>query len=114
MFSISIPRTCIESTASAWAIESMVQQHSSMTFGLYFLAAVGLTIIQYLQKLRLHHACQLIELTGKGITEISYEVGYQDISAFRKVFLREFGLTPTEFRKRFSTNRVAAENESAF
>ncbi|WP_325894715.1 GlxA family transcriptional regulator [Grimontia sp. NTOU-MAR1] len=87
---------------------------SQRTLQRRFLAAVGHTIIQYLQKLRLHHACQLIELTGKGVTEISYEVGYQDISAFRKVFLREFGLTPTEFRKRFSTNRVAAENESAF
>ncbi|OLQ75800.1 transcriptional regulator [Photobacterium proteolyticum] len=67
-----------------------------------FIKSIDSTIVQYLQKLRLHNACQLIELTRKGITEISYEVGYQDVSAFRKVFTREYGLTPTEFRKRFS------------
>ncbi|MCL2915553.1 helix-turn-helix domain-containing protein [Shewanella corallii] len=82
---------------------------SQRTLQRRFLTAVDFTIIQYLQRLRLHTACQLIELTGKAITEISYEVGYQDISAFRKVFLREFGLTPTEFRKRFSANRTNSE-----
>ncbi|MRI35045.1 transcriptional regulator [Endozoicomonas sp. OPT23] len=72
-----------------------------------FSKVTGLTLIHYLQKLRLHNACQLIELTKKGISEIAYAVGYQDISAFRKIFLREFGITPTEFRRRFSTALVA-------
>ncbi|WFB51047.1 helix-turn-helix domain-containing protein [Vibrio coralliilyticus] len=40
-------------------------------------------------------------LTDKGVNDIAYRVGYQDVSAFRKVFMREYGLTPTEFRQRF-------------
>ena len=79
---------------------------SSRTLQRRFTKTLGSTLVQYLQKLRLHNACQLIELTKKGISEISYEVGYQDVSAFRKTFVREYGLTPTEFRKRFSTDSV--------
>ena len=74
---------------------------SSRTLQRRFMNAQGITIIQYLQKLRLHNACQLIELTQKGISETAYEVGYQDVSAFRKIFMREYGLTPTQFRERF-------------
>lgn len=80
---------------------------STRTLQRRFIKAMDSTIVQYLQKLRLHNACQLIELTKKGIAEISYDVGYQDVSAFRKVFMREYGLTPTEFRKRFSNDSIA-------
>ena len=76
---------------------------SARTLQRRFMNAQGITIIQYLQKLRLHNACQLIELTQKGISEIAYEVGYQDVSAFRKTFMRQYGLTPTQFRKRFGS-----------
>ena len=75
---------------------------SNRTLQRRFLKATGLSIIEYLQKLRLNHACQLIELTQKTISEISFLVGYQNVSAFRKVFFREYGLSPLEFRKRFS------------
>ena len=74
---------------------------STRTLQRRFFKSVQLTIIEYLQKLRLQKACQLIELTKKSISEISYSVGYQNVGAFRKTFLREYGLTPSEFRKRF-------------
>ncbi len=67
-----------------------------------FVKVTGLSIVQYLQKLRLHNACQLLELTKKGISEVCYQVGYQDTSAFRKIFIREYGLSPAAYRKRFS------------
>ncbi|WP_161569671.1 helix-turn-helix domain-containing protein [Veronia nyctiphanis] len=95
-----------EHYANPISVQAIAQHFfvSPRTLQRRFLKVVNLTVIQYLQKLRLHNACQLIELTRKGIAEISYEVGYQDVSAFRKVFLREFGLTPTELRKRFCAN----------
>jgi len=86
-------------TVSTLATENFV---STRTLQRRFQKAVELTVIEYLQKLRLHNSCQLIELTKKSIVEISYSVGYQNVSAFRKVFYREYGLSPSDFRKRFA------------
>ncbi|WP_422474461.1 GlxA family transcriptional regulator [Endozoicomonas sp. ALB032] len=77
---------------------------STRTLQRRFQNAVGLTVVEYLQKLRLHNACQLIELSNKSISEVSYLVGYHNVSAFRKIFNREYGLTPSEFRKRFQVD----------
>lgn len=95
-----------EHYAKPFSVKNIAESYfvSPRTLQRRFIKAVDSTVVQYLQKLRLHNACQLIELTKKGISEISYDVGYQDVSAFRKVFMREYGLTPTEFRKRFSTD----------
>lgn len=75
---------------------------STRTLQRRFHKALGISVIEYLQKLRLHNACQHLELSQKSVSEISYQVGYQNVNAFRKVFVREYGLTPSEFRKRFA------------
>ncbi|HCH5588692.1 TPA: helix-turn-helix domain-containing protein [Vibrio parahaemolyticus] len=75
---------------------------STRTLQRRFNQALGLTIVQYLQQLRLHHACKHLEMTKQGVAEIAYLVGYQDVSAFRRLFTSRYGLSPTEFRKRFS------------
>ena len=79
---------------------------SSRTLQRRFTKAQGISFIEYLQKLRLHKACQHIELSNKSINEIAYLVGYQNVNAFRKIFTREYGLTPGEYRKRFSQSLV--------
>ncbi len=76
---------------------------STRTLQRRFIKATGFSVIEYLQKTRLHNACQLIELTPKSIEEIAYAVGYLNANAFRKIFYREYGLTPMEFRKRFAS-----------
>ena len=83
---------------------------STRTLQRRFIKATGLSVIEYLQKLRLNNACQLIELTQKTIMEISYLVGYQNVNAFRKVFFKEYGLSPLEFRRRFSIDKKGSES----
>ena len=46
-----------------------------------------------------------MEFTPETIDTIAYKVGYEDTSAFRKVFFKLIGLTPREYRKRFATNQ---------
>lgn len=75
---------------------------SARTLQRRFQKALGMSVIEYIQKLRLHNACQLIELSKKSIGEIAYSVGYQNVNAFRKIFYREYGLTPSDYRKRFT------------
>ena len=73
------------------------------TFLRRFVKATELTPVQYLQKLRIQKACTLLESTKSTIDSISLKVGYEDTSAFRKTFFKIVGLTPREFKGRFSS-----------
>ncbi len=66
-----------------------------------FKKAIGLTPLGYLQKLRVEKAKQLLEEGGKNFNEITYQVGYEDIAFFRKIFIRLTGLRPKEYQQRF-------------
>jgi len=72
------------------------------TFIRHFVKATGLKPIDYLQRLRIQKASELIESSSHTFNQISQTVGYKDISSFRKVFLKITGLSPGEFRKRFA------------
>ncbi len=71
------------------------------TFLRRFVKATGLKPTQYLQHLRIQKACELIETSVTSIERIATEVGYEDLSAFRKTFIKITGQTPKEFKKRF-------------
>ena len=75
------------------------------TFLRRFQAATGHTPTAYLQQLRVGKARELLELSSRSVDEIAWKVGYQDTSAFRKVFVRVMGLSPGEYRRRFATAR---------
>ncbi|NIV10518.1 MAG: helix-turn-helix domain-containing protein [Aliifodinibius sp.] len=67
-----------------------------------FKQAMGVTPLGYLQKLRVEHAKRLLEEGTQTFNEITYQVGYEDISFFRKIFIRLTGLRPKEYQKRFT------------
>lgn len=77
---------------------------SKRTLQRRFAQALDMSVVEYLQKLRLHHACQQIEVSTRSIADIAFNVGYQNVNAFRKVFRKEYGLSPVEYRKRFAMN----------
>ncbi|GAD89508.1 putative AraC family transcriptional regulator [Vibrio halioticoli NBRC 102217] len=67
-----------------------------------FLKATGYNPNQYLQRLRVQKACDLLESTYYSFDWIANQVGYEDSNACRKVFIKTMGLTPREFRARFN------------
>ena len=71
------------------------------TFLRRFVKATGLKPSHYLQQLRVQKACDLIERNAGSFEKIALDVGYEDISAFRKTFTKLTGQTPKEFKKRF-------------
>jgi transcriptional regulator GlxA family with amidase domain len=79
---------------------------SPRTFIRRFNLATGKPPKQYLQKLRINEAKQLLETTTLTIDQITQRVGYADVSSFRRLFKREVDLSPTEYRKRFSQLEV--------
>ncbi|MBF8704420.1 MULTISPECIES: GlxA family transcriptional regulator [Pseudomonas putida group] len=74
------------------------------TFLRRFRAATGLRPTEYCQQVRVGRACRLLEFTRRNVEQIAWGVGYQDPSAFRKVFQRITGLTPSDYRRRFAVS----------
>ncbi len=56
----------------------------------------------YLQSLRIEAAQKLLEETELSVDLVMSQVGYEDASSFRRLFRNRTGVTPTEYRKRFS------------
>ena len=74
---------------------------SRRTFERRFKAATGDTPLVYLQRIRVEMAKRMLETEDSSFDEIVYRVGYGDTSAFRKIFLKQTGLLPTEYKRRF-------------
>lgn len=55
--------------------------------------------IDFLNKHRLEMSVRLLLNTQSSITEIALSCGFNHLSYFSKIFLREYGCTPTEYRK---------------
>ena len=66
-----------------------------------------MTPLDYLHRLRVERAKQLLEVTLIDLTEVMEYCGYQDASAFRRLFRRATGVTPSEYRRRY-TMRVSS------
>ncbi|MEK4461293.1 response regulator [Paenibacillus sp. FSL R7-0048] len=58
----------------------------------------GEGISDYISRLRMDRACHKLKTTSKKVYEISMEIGYMDPAYFIKVFKRQFGVTPQEYR----------------
>lgn len=57
-------------------------------------AGLGMTPLEFVQRLRVAHAAHLLDTTQASVEEISARVGYADAAAFRRVFQRHVGDTP--------------------
>jgi len=64
----------------------------------------GITPIEYLQKTRVEAAKKLLEQTNQQMLEVMLNSGYNDPKAFRKIFRKVVGMTPTGYREKFQAN----------
>lgn len=65
-----------------------------------FQELVGTSVNSYIQKRRLEIAKTLLVNTDKSLAEISDTIGYKSKSYLTKVFKIEYGMNPSDFRKR--------------
>lgn len=72
------------------------------TFKRRFKAATGVSLIEYVQNLRVEEGKRLLESGDLPVEEISESVGYSDASFFRRLFKRLVGLTPSSYRRMFT------------
>ena len=68
-------------------------------------AMTGMSPNEYIKSVRMEYAAQLIRRGEYTITEITYMVGINDPHYFSNCFKRQFGLSPTEYRKQTGHDR---------
>lgn len=54
----------------------------------------------YINSLRINDACRQLRQTDKTITEISECVGFNTLRTFNRAFVRQIGMSPSEYRRR--------------
>nr|WP_321456951.1 response regulator [uncultured Cohaesibacter sp.] len=68
-------------------------------FSRLFKKTIGETFVAYVKQRRMEHAKNMLESSDMPIMNIALDLSFHDINYFAKVFKKEVGLTPSEFRR---------------
>jgi ligand-binding sensor domain-containing protein/signal transduction histidine kinase/DNA-binding response OmpR family regulator len=60
-------------------------------------ALTDMTVKEFIRHIRLKRAAQMLVQDKMNVSEVAYEVGFKDLSHFRKCFRREYGMSASEF-----------------
>ena len=71
---------------------------SPNAFCRWFKQHIGLTFVDYLNKVRLTHVCQLLISTDYAIGHIALRTGFDTISTLNRLFQQKLGTTPGKYR----------------
>jgi transcriptional regulator GlxA family with amidase domain len=80
---------------------------SRRNFDRRFIKATGNTPVEYLQRVKVEVAKSTLEQGRKNIFEVMNEVGYSDDKAFREVFKKITGLSPLDYRAKYTREAVS-------
>ncbi|HWK57092.1 MAG TPA: AraC family transcriptional regulator [Parapedobacter sp.] len=75
---------------------------SVATFCRYFKQCTGRTFVEFVQEIRIAHACDLLRATPLPVQQVCRDSGFHSVAHFIRVFKRSKGLTPHQFRGAFS------------
>lgn len=90
--------------ADRFTIDQLAVNHNLVrrTLERRFKSATGNSIIEYTQKVRVESAKKELERGRKSISDVMYDCGYTDSKAFRDVFKKHVGISPLEYRKKYT------------
>lgn len=77
------------------------------TFERRFKKATNNSIVEYMQRVKIEAAKKQLETGRKTVNEVMFEVGYNDIKAFRELFKKITGLSPVEYRNKYNGELAA-------
>lgn len=78
------------------AMQSFVSKNY---FSKLFKEVTGINLSDYIQRLRINEACNLLRNTDMKMVDIALEVGFNDLTFFYEVFKRMMGKTPGDYRE---------------
>lgn len=76
-------------------------QMTKRTFIRRFKKATNDTPLNYIHKVKVEKAKQMLENERKTFEEIAFQLAYEDVNAFRKIFVRQTGISPMKYRARY-------------
>lgn len=79
---------------------------SPSAFSRFFKLHTGRNLSDYIIDIRLGYAARLLVDTGRSISEISFECGFNNLSNFNRIFKRKKGCSPSEFRESYQKKRI--------
>ena len=84
---------------------SRTPRMSRSAFAARFKEKAGQTALDYLIRWRMHKATHLIQRSELSLHEIANCIGYRSEAAFNRMFKREVGTTPGQFKR---ASRIAS------
>ena len=72
---------------------------SESAFCKYFKRSLGKTFSDYVNEIRIAHACSLLIETDRPISTIAYECGFENVAYFNRIFLKKKNVQPGRYRK---------------
>lgn len=85
-----------------WTIDALgkLAAMSRANYARRFRQASGMTVFEFMTRVRMAIACELLRHTRRNVGDIGREVGYQSETAFGKVFKEQVGELPSQYRRR--------------
>ncbi|WPP51942.1 GlxA family transcriptional regulator [Catalinimonas niigatensis] len=74
---------------------------SRRTFHRRFKKATHFTVGEYIQRVKIEAAKQMLEADGLTVNEVMFQVGYHDPKAFRDIFRKVAGMSPMSYKNRY-------------
>ncbi len=73
-----------------------------------FKKATSNTVVEYIQRVKMEAAKKSLETGAKNVNEVMYDIGYSDIKTFRTIFKKVTGLSPIEYKNKYSREMLFA------
>ena len=84
---------------------------SPSSFSRVFRKKTGNNFVEFVNRVRIGQACNMLYSTDQQIARICFEVGFQNLSNFNRQFLKMKGTTPTAYRETARRELIANGND---
>lgn len=84
---------------------------TSSAFSRFFRKTSGKPFVQFINEVRLEHACRLLRETDISVMEIGYQCGFGNLSNFNRRFKNKLNMTPLKYRQNYILKGVWRNNE---
>lgn len=83
---------------------------TSLTLNKKLKALMGTTANAFIRSIRLKRAANLLRTGHYSVSEVTYDVGFNDLKYFRDCFKKEFGMLPQQYKDGYCKQNESEEN----
>ncbi len=86
---------------------------SNSYFMSFFKRITGISLITYINQIRVRNACEMLISTKKQVLQIAYECGFDNLSNFNRQFKKHAGCSPSKYRSIYGAKTREDEEEES-